>query len=69
MLYVLVRMPSSLKDKLPRGKIELAIASWFKEKANLKSIYIAEPIYVEDTSDRIDLVLFVGGFDTAQNVY
>ena len=66
LLYVLLRMPISLKDKLPRGKIELAIAGWFKEKANLKSIYITEPIYIEDTSDRIDLILFVGGFDTAK---
>ena len=66
LLYVLLRMPISLKDKLPRGKIELAIAGWFKEKANLKSIYITEPIYVEDTSDRIDLILFVGGFDTTK---
>ena len=53
LLYVLLRMPITLKDKLPRGKIELAIASWFKEKANLKSIYVTEPIYVEETSDRI----------------
>jgi hypothetical protein len=66
LLYVLLRMPMSLKDKLPRGKIELAIAGWFKEKANLKSIYITEPIYVEDTSDRIDIALFVGGFDTTK---
>ncbi len=66
LLYVLLRMPISLKDKLPRGKIELAIAGWFKEKANLKSMYITEPIYVEDSSDRIDLILFVGGFDTAK---
>ena len=66
LLYVLLRMPLSLKDKLPRGKIELAIADWFKEKANLKSIYITEPIYTEDMSDRIDAVLFVGGFDTSK---
>ncbi len=65
-LYALVRMPVSLKDKLPRGKMELSIASWFKGKANLKSFYVTEPIYVEDTSDRIDLILFVGGFETAQ---
>lgn len=65
-LYVLLRMPVSLRDKLPRGKIELSMASWFKEKANLKSIYITEPIYVEDTSDRIDMALFVGGFETTQ---
>jgi hypothetical protein len=66
LLYVLLRIPISLKDKLPRGKIELAIAGWFKEKANLKSIYITESIYVEDASDRIDLALFVGGFDTTK---
>src|SRR5208283_244108 len=66
LLYVLLRIPISLKDKLPRGKIELAIAGWFKEKANLKSLYITEPIYVEDASDRIDLILFVGGFNAAE---
>jgi hypothetical protein len=63
LLYVLLRIPTTLKDKLPRGKIELATAGWFKEKANLKSIYITEPVYVEDSSDRIDVILFVGGFD------
>ncbi len=68
LIYVLLRIPVSLKDKLPRGKIELAMAGWFKEKANLKTIYIAEPIYVEDTSDRIDVALFVGGFDTTKMV-
>ena len=65
LLYVLIRMPFHLKDKLPRGKIELAIANWFKDKADLESIYIADPVYVEDSSDRIDIALFVGGFDTA----
>lgn len=66
MLYVLIRMPSSMKEKVPRAKIELAIASWFKDKANLRSLYITEPVYVEDTSDRLDIVLFVGGFDTKE---
>ena len=65
LLYVLVRMPIQLKDKLPRGKIELSIANWFKDKANLESIYVSDPVYVEDTSDRIDIGLFVGGFETA----
>jgi hypothetical protein len=63
LLYVLLRMPLQFKDKLPRGKIELAIANWFKEKAHLNSIYVSEPIYVEDVSDRIDVVMFVGGFN------
>jgi hypothetical protein len=66
LLYVLVRMPSSMKDELPRAKIELTVATWFKERANLKSIYITEPVYVDDPSDRIDLVLFVGGFETTE---
>jgi len=66
LLYVLIRMPESLRDKLPQAKIELAVATWFKEKADLKSIYITEPIYVEDTSDRIDVVLLIGGFENSK---
>jgi hypothetical protein len=66
LLYVVLRMPLSLKDMLPRGKIELAITNWFKEKTSLQSIYITEPIYTQDMSDRIDAVLFVGGFDTSE---
>jgi hypothetical protein len=62
-LYVLLRLPLHLKEKMSRGKVELEIANWFKEKANLQSIYVSEPIYVEDSNDRIDLVMFVGGFD------
>ncbi len=66
LLYVLLRMPADLKDKIPRAKIELAITDWFKEKTSPQSIHISEPIYTEDMSDRIDAVLFVGGFDTSK---
>jgi hypothetical protein len=66
LLYVLLRIPVNLKDKLPQEKIERAIASWFKEKADLKSIRVSEPVYVEDGSDRIDVVIFMGGFDTTK---
>ena len=65
-LYVLLRMPARLKDKLPQEKIEFAIASWIKEKANLESIYVSEPIYETDDTDRIDIVMFVGGFDASK---
>lgn len=65
-LYVLLRMPLQLKDRLPRGKIELVVANWFREKANLSSIQVTEPVYVEDLSDRIDVVMFVGGFDLTE---
>ncbi len=66
LLYVLLRLPLSMKDKLPRGKIELTITNWFKEKTNLQSIYITEPIYTKDMTDRIDAVLFIGGFETTK---
>jgi hypothetical protein len=66
LLFVLIRMPVQFKDKLPRGKIELAMANWFKERSHLKSIYISEPIYVEDVGDRIDVVMFMGGFDVTE---
>jgi cell division GTPase FtsZ len=65
-LYVLIRLPLQLKEKLSRGKIELDIANWFKEKASLQSIFVSEPIYVEDANDRIDVVIFVGGFDVSK---
>ena len=66
LLYVLLRMPLSMKDKLPRGKIELTITNWFKEKTSLQSIYITEPIYTQDMTDRIDAVLFIGGFEATK---
>jgi hypothetical protein len=66
LLYVLLCMPLQLKDKLPREKIELVIANWFKGRASLKSIYVSDPIYVEDFSDRIDVVMLVGGFDVTK---
>jgi hypothetical protein len=65
LLYLLIRMPYQLKDKLARGKVELAVANWFKNKADLESILISDPVYVEDSSDRIDIAMFIGGFDTA----
>jgi hypothetical protein len=65
-IYVLVRMPYRLKDKLPRAKIETAVANWFSDKATLKSIYITEPVYIDDPSDRVDIALFIGGFETAK---
>jgi hypothetical protein len=65
-LYVLIRLPLQLKEKLSRGKLELEIANWFKEKASLQSVFISEPIYVEDSNDRIDVVIFVGGFDVTK---
>jgi hypothetical protein len=65
LLYVLIRMPFHLKEKLPSEKIEAAVANWFKDKANLESIYISDPVYVEDSGDRIDIAMFVGGFETA----
>jgi len=66
LLYVLLRIPAHLKEKLPQEKIELTIATWFKEKADLKSIYVSEPIYVTDVSDRIDIMMFLGGFDATK---
>jgi hypothetical protein len=62
-------MPLNMKDMLPRGRIELAITNWFKEKTSLQSIFITEPIYTEDMTDRIDAVLFLGGFDVTKMLY
>ncbi len=66
LVYVLARIPAKLKDKIPKGKIELSVADWFSDKAKLRSVYVGEPIYVEDVLDRVDLVMVVGGFSTTK---
>jgi hypothetical protein len=66
LLYVLARVPYHLKEKITRGKVEMAVANWFKDKSTLQSIHVGEPVYVEDSSDRIDIALFVGGFETTK---
>jgi hypothetical protein len=66
LLYVLLRMPANLKEKVTRTEIELSITNWFKEKTSLQSIHISEPVYTDDMNDRIDAVLFVGGFDMSE---
>jgi len=68
LLYVLIRLPNHLKEKLTRDKIELIIADWFKDKAVLKAVYVTEPLYLEDVTDRVDLLIFVGGFDLADTL-
>ncbi len=65
-VYVILRVPLQLKEKMTKGKIELEIANWFEEKASLQTAIISEPIYVEDVSDRIDLVMLVGGFNATE---
>jgi hypothetical protein len=68
MLYVLVRVPLGLREKFPRAKIDLAVNEWFKEKTSLKAAFASEPIYIDDGSDRVDIVLFVGSFDLSERV-
>jgi len=59
-------MPSHLKDRLPRGKIEMATADWSRRMTSVKSIYVSEPVYVDDSSDRVDAVVLAGGFDLTE---
>ena len=61
--YAVFRIPTRMKKTLLKNNIELTLANWFKEKTNLKSIQISEPIYIDSKEDRIDLALFVGGFE------
>lgn len=62
-VYCLFRIPDKYKNKLSKNKIELALANWFKDKLDLKSIQISDPIFVDSKEDRIDLALFFGELD------
>jgi hypothetical protein len=65
-VYVLARVPSIIRDKLTKGQIELETAEWAKKIPNIKSIQVGEPIYVDDTSDRVDAIVFAGGFNVSE---
>ena len=64
LIYVLVRAPLRLRERLPKGYIELEVNSWLKERVGLDAAQICEPIYVDEFGDRVDVVILVGGFDT-----
>jgi hypothetical protein len=68
MLYVIARIPVALKDKFSRSQIELIVDEWFEKKTNLKSVFVSEPILVNDGSDRLDVLMLVGGFDLNERV-
>jgi hypothetical protein len=63
---IILRMPIRLKDKISKDNLELSMAKWFKKKGKLRSIHVCEPLYVDDLTDRIDILAFVGGFATAE---
>jgi len=62
-IYVIIRIPIKLKKILSKNTIELLIANWLKDKVNLKSLQVSEPLYEDSNGDRIDLAVFIGGFD------
>lgn len=64
-IYVFFRISSNLETKFAREKIDLSLANWIGGKVNLKSIYLSDPIYTKDTNDRVDVLMLVGGFNTA----
>ena len=66
MIYVLVRAPLHLRGQLTKGRIELEVTSWLKERADLDAPQICEPVYVDEFGDRIDVIILVGGFDTEE---
>ena len=64
--YVFLRFPVNLEDSIPRERIEREFFEWIGEKANLRSLEVSDPVYVNDRNDRIDAVIFLGGFDKAE---
>jgi hypothetical protein len=65
-IYVLTRVPTSLRDMLTKSQIELETSEWAKKIPNVRSICVGEPIYVDDSNDRVDAVIFTGGFNVGE---
>ncbi len=61
--YVLARIPVKLRGEITKEKIESTFIRWIREKSTPKAIYISDPIFIDETNDRIDIMIIVGGFN------
>jgi len=66
--FALLRLPSRLAERIPKETVERTISKWFEGKAALKSLEISEPVYVDENNDRVDIIVFVGGFDKSNKL-
>lgn len=62
--YVILRIPLHLKEIIRKEDFELTVSKWLKKKGKFRSINVSEPLYIKDLSDRIDILILVGGFET-----
>lgn len=66
MIYVIVRAPLYYRDEFTKGQIEYEVSQWLTESLGVDLPQICEPLFVDEFGDRVDVVILVGGFDTAK---
>jgi hypothetical protein len=59
-VYAILRMPSTLKEKLPKKTIELTLNQLLEGKVPTQQIQVADTIYTKDAGDRIDALVLIG---------
>jgi len=64
--YILFRLPIGLEGRVTKERIEREFSEWFEGKTSLKSLEVSDPVYVDDRNDRIDVAVFLGGFDKTE---
>jgi hypothetical protein len=59
-VYAVLRMPTTLKEKLPKKTIEFALNQLFDGKIPTQQIQVANVNYTKDAGDRIDALVLIG---------
>jgi hypothetical protein len=64
MIFVLVRAPVFYRDEYSKGNIEYEVSKWLSESIKIDIPQVCETIFTEEFSDRIDVLILMGGFYT-----
>ena len=64
LIYVLVRSPLSYSSEFTKGVIEYEVSQWMNESLGIDIPQVVDTIFREEYSDRLDVVMLMGGFDT-----
>lgn len=64
--YIILKAPLHLKEIIRKEDFELTVSKWLKKMGKFRSIHVTEPLYIKDPSDRVDIIMLIGGFDTGK---
>jgi len=64
--YILLRIPAAMEGSVTKEKVEREFSDWLEGKVGFNSLEVSDPIYVNERNDRVDIAVFLGGFNKSE---